>query len=134
MAWEGTGITPFFKELIIMVDPFLDLGEVSSPFHLTKKLPFVEFEGFILFEIGAVLNRSNSKTQVRKSATVGIGDSERDLSLHGPSLKCQITNYPPHPHPLPQGERERGRLFWHIETSQFVDLCNSRLGIAISCL
>ena len=66
-----------------MVDPFLDLGEVSSPFHLTKKLPFVEFEGFILFEIGAALNRSNSKTQVRKSATVIIRDGKINFSLHG---------------------------------------------------
>src|SRR4030042_6867139 len=105
VAWKGAGITPFFKELIIMVDPFLDLDEVSSPFHLTKELPFVEFEGFILFEIGAVLNRSNSKTQVGESATIIIRDGKRDFSLHGHFL------------------------FWDGEASQSVDLPHARFGV-----
>jgi hypothetical protein len=53
----------------------------------------MEFKGFTLFKIGAVLDRSNSKTEVWKPLTISIGNGERDLSLHGLTpLKIEAQN------------------------------------------
>jgi hypothetical protein len=62
------------------MDPFLDLGEVGSPPHLSKKIPLVELEGFAFFKVGAALDRSDSKRELRKSATISLCDCEIDLS------------------------------------------------------
>jgi hypothetical protein len=41
---KGAGISPFFEKSIIEVDPLLNLGKVSFPPHLTKKISFKKLE------------------------------------------------------------------------------------------
>ncbi len=82
MAWKGTGISPFPEELIIEVDPFFDLGKAGPPSHLSENFPLIDFEGFTLFKIGAVLDGPDSKSEVGKLLTIAIGDLEGDFSLH----------------------------------------------------
>src|SRR4030042_6990672 len=40
MTWKGAWISPFFEKLIVEIDPRFELGKVSPPPHLTKKLSF----------------------------------------------------------------------------------------------
>jgi hypothetical protein len=44
MAGKRAGIPPFFEKLIVEIDPLLNLGKVSLPPHLTKKISFKKFE------------------------------------------------------------------------------------------
>jgi hypothetical protein len=44
MTWKGAWISPFFEKLIVEIDPLFELGKVSSPPHLTKKLSFGKLE------------------------------------------------------------------------------------------
>jgi len=82
MAWKGAGISPFLEELIVKMDAFFELGQVRSPPHLTEEFSFVKLEGLALFKIGAGLDRPDSKTQLRESVTISIGDMEMNFSLH----------------------------------------------------
>jgi hypothetical protein len=82
MAREGAGISPFFEELIIEVDPFFDLSQISSSPHLSKEFSFVELEGFTLLKIGAGLNGPNPKTEFRESGTISLGDGKGNFPLH----------------------------------------------------
>ena len=82
MAREGAGISPFFEELIIEVDPFFDLSQISSSPHLSKEFSFVELEGFTLLKIGAGLDGPDPKTEFRESGTISLGDGEGDFLSH----------------------------------------------------
>jgi hypothetical protein len=82
MTGKRTGISPFFEELIIEVDPLLDLGKISFPPHFPKEFSFEEFEWFTLLKIGAGLNGPDPKTEFRESVTISIGDGKRNLPLH----------------------------------------------------
>src|SRR4030042_3124169 len=94
MIGEGACIFPFFEELIVKMNSFFELSKVCSPPHLSKKLSFMEFEGFVFLKIGATLNRPDSKTQFRKSATISIGDLEMNFSWHSGSLFSGLTVNP----------------------------------------
>jgi hypothetical protein len=82
VAWKGTKISPFFKELIIEIDPLLDLGKIGFPPHFPKEFSFVELEGFTLLKMGAGLDGSDPKTEFRESGTISLGDGEGNLPLH----------------------------------------------------
>jgi len=76
MTGKGTGISPFLKELIVEMDSLFDLSKIGSPTHLPEKIPFVDFEGFTFFKVGAILDCPNSKREVRKSAMISFCDRE----------------------------------------------------------
>jgi hypothetical protein len=76
MTGKGTGISPFLEELVVEMDPFFDLSKIGSPTHLPEKIPFVYFEGFTFFKVGATLDGPDSKRELRKSATISLGDRE----------------------------------------------------------
>jgi hypothetical protein len=82
VAWKGTKISPFFKELIIEIDPLLDLGKIGSSPHLSEKIPFVDFEGITFFKVGAILDGPDSKTELGESGTISIGDGEGNFLSH----------------------------------------------------
>jgi hypothetical protein len=87
VIWKRARISPIFEKPIIEIDSFLELGQVRSPPHLTEEFSFIKLEGLALFKIGAGLDRPDSKTKFRESATIGIGDMEMNFSLHMFSFK-----------------------------------------------
>jgi hypothetical protein len=92
MAREGAGISPFFEELIIEVDPFFDLSQISSSPHLSKEFSFIELEGFTLLKIGAGLDGPDPKTEFRKSAMISFSNREKDFPRHGDLFSQKFLN------------------------------------------
>jgi len=86
MTGKRTGISPFLEELIVEMNPLLDLGKISPPAHLPEKIPFVDFKGFIFFKIGAILDGPDSEREFRKSAMISFCDREVNLFYHKNSL------------------------------------------------
>jgi len=82
VTWKGTGILPFLEELVIPIDPFLDLSKVGPSSQLPEELSFVELEGFSLLEIGTILDGSDSKTEGWEPLAVLIGDGKKNLPWH----------------------------------------------------
>jgi hypothetical protein len=76
MTGKGAGISPFFEELIIEVDLFLNVSQIGSSPHLSKEFSFVELEGFTLLKIGAGLGGPDPKTEFRESGMISLGDGE----------------------------------------------------------
>jgi hypothetical protein len=76
MTGKGTGIFPFLEELIVEMDPLFNLSKIGSPTHLPEKIPFVYFEGFTFFKVGAILYGPDSERKFRKSATISLSDRE----------------------------------------------------------
>jgi hypothetical protein len=85
VSGKRTGISPFLEELIITMDPFFDLSQVSLSPHLSKKIPLEVLEVLPLLKIAAILDGSDPEREFRKSLAISIRDSEGDLFLHGSS-------------------------------------------------
>jgi hypothetical protein len=82
MTGKGTGISPFLEELIVEMDPLFNLSKIGPPTHLSEKIPFVDFEGITFFKVGAILDGPDSKTELRESGTISIGEGEGNFPLH----------------------------------------------------
>jgi hypothetical protein len=82
MTGKGAGISPFLEELIVEMDPFFNLSKIGSSTHLPEKIPFVDFEGFALFKVDAILDGPDSEREFRKSAMISFCYCEIDLSWH----------------------------------------------------
>jgi hypothetical protein len=93
VAWKGTGISPLLEKLIVAINPFLDLSEVGSPPHLSKKIPLVELEGFAFLKIGAGLDSPDPKTEFMESVTISIGDREGNFFCHKNSLSRYVKTF-----------------------------------------
>jgi hypothetical protein len=82
VSWEGTSIAPFLEELVVEINPVLDLSEVGPPPHLPEEIPLVELEGLALLKIRTGLDRPDPKTEFREPVTISIGDRKGNFPLH----------------------------------------------------
>jgi hypothetical protein len=76
MTGKGARIPPFSKKMNIQVDPLFNLGKVSSPPHLTKKISLEKFEWLALLKIGARPDCPDSKSEIRELPAISIRDRE----------------------------------------------------------
>jgi hypothetical protein len=79
MTGKGTGISPLLEELIVEMDPLLNLNKIGPPTHLPEKIPFVDFKGFTFFKVGAILDGPDSEWEFRKSAMISFSNREKDF-------------------------------------------------------
>jgi hypothetical protein len=76
VSGKRAGISPFLEELIVTMDPFFDLSQVSLSPHLSEELPLVVLEVLPLLKIGAILDGPDPEREIRKSLAIGISNGK----------------------------------------------------------